>query len=223
LDPGKDGEHSIIDSEIREFHKQPTKIVTCFGKAGKQLGILRRIQKVVFGIMRALIATVPTRWGTQVRQIDSLLKNKDALKCYADSPEALDTVKPIIRDSSFWERLRALKSLLYPFHEEQKTSESNHSHLNRVAPRWIKLNNHLQELRAPGKHVFWRDIESLSFMWARWMDGANVKTASSYLFYSLYLDARDSRRMVNLVACLPESSHRVYIRLWWGEGSCAVL
>jgi hypothetical protein len=110
--------------------------------------------------MRALIATVPTRWGTQVRQIDSLLKNEDALKCYADSPEASDTVKPILRDSSFWERLRALKSLLHPFHEEQRMSESNHNYLNKVAPRWIKLDSHLQELRAPGRHVFWRDIES---------------------------------------------------------------
>jgi hypothetical protein len=49
---------------------------------------------VAHGGIVALITTVPTCWGTQVRQIASINKSSEALKLYAERPDD-DKSKPI--------------------------------------------------------------------------------------------------------------------------------
>ena len=67
LKPGKDQQKRQISSEISEFFASGLNaIVTAFKKAPKQLAILWDIMLTSFKKIRALISTVPTRWGTQV-------------------------------------------------------------------------------------------------------------------------------------------------------------
>jgi hypothetical protein len=78
----------------------------------------------------ALISTVPTRWGTQVRQLMSINKSSEALKAYSelpdDNPREPVTIKTILkRDNDDWQRNKALEQLLEPIHKQQKMSESN--------------------------------------------------------------------------------------------------
>lgn len=66
LDPGKDEENRIIDTELRQFYKSFTSIISHFSKAPKQYGILRKRQMRILKKHIALAAAGITRWGTQV-------------------------------------------------------------------------------------------------------------------------------------------------------------
>jgi hypothetical protein len=68
----------------------PNALVSFFQSLEKQLAFLREVIKNTFGKARALITTVPTRWGTQVRQVKSILNSQVPLKGYALIPYAVD-------------------------------------------------------------------------------------------------------------------------------------
>ena len=119
---GKDLFRNQIDTTIGLFFRDfPNKIVGAFTRSDKQLAYLRECMKKTGGIV-ALITTVPTRWGTQVRQIASINKSSEALKAYAerpdDNPREPVIIKAILnRDNDDWQKNRALEKLLHPIHE----------------------------------------------------------------------------------------------------------
>jgi hypothetical protein len=49
--------------------------------------------------VKALIATVPIRWGTQAAQLDSILDNQVALQAYATLPDASNEWKETLNDT----------------------------------------------------------------------------------------------------------------------------
>jgi hypothetical protein len=87
------------------------------------------------GKIKSLIASVPTRWGSQVCSIKSILNNRIPLEAYAENTKTTDTLKRILRDSDMWQQLRSLNSILQPIHEAPKMSESNKASLDKVYPR----------------------------------------------------------------------------------------
>ena len=63
--------------------KQAQILVKAFRKAHLQYARLRENQLHFYGRHQSLILSVITRWGTQFRLIQSVLRSKDALKRYA--------------------------------------------------------------------------------------------------------------------------------------------
>ncbi|RDL31992.1 uncharacterized protein BP5553_09394 [Venustampulla echinocandica] len=96
LDLNKDGNKEVIPSALRDFFKLLAKVIAFFASSGKQLALFRDIQRSNTSKVKALIATVLTRWGTQVRQIKSILDNELALKSFAIHPDTTKTINPII-------------------------------------------------------------------------------------------------------------------------------
>ena len=93
--------------------KQAQTLVNTFRKAHLQYARLRESQLHFYGRHQSLILSVITRWGTQYRLIQSILRNKDALKCYAsdfgDMPATQRLKNPvieIIRSRDFWMKIR---------------------------------------------------------------------------------------------------------------------
>jgi hypothetical protein len=111
----------------------------------------------ILGKAVSFIQTVPSRWGTQIRSIQSVLKVQEPLKSYALLLHAADTLKPP-HDESFWQRLQSLNNLFKRLHELQVMSESNKSGLNKVYPCWIEINTIFQEMRQPGSNSWWFDV-----------------------------------------------------------------
>ena len=67
----------------------------------------------------------------------SLLMNEEPLKMYTLDPRADIplTLKDLILDERFWQRLKALHKLISPIAEFQKMLESDHATLDKVLPR----------------------------------------------------------------------------------------
>jgi hypothetical protein len=159
--PKKDEDEFQIITEISIFFiNGPNKIVAFFRGADKQLAMLRQCMKNIWGKIRALIATVPTRWGTQFDQIKSILDCQVPLQMYATLPDATNTLKGLLLDPIFWANLNGVYRLLEPLHTHQKMSESNHATLPKVFPTWMAINSHFQAMRQPGSGPFWQDIEA---------------------------------------------------------------
>ena len=55
-------------------------------------------------------------------------------------------VASLIRSGVFWMKLSALEVIIETIYEMQKISESDHSSVGRVYPRWISLNAHLTHI-----------------------------------------------------------------------------
>jgi hypothetical protein len=163
LFPGKDlFQNQIVTTTGTFFKNFPNKIVSAFSKSDKQLAYLREAIKKCGGII-ALITTVPTRWGTQVRQIASINRSSEALKAYAerpdDNPREPIAIKSILhRNNDDWQKNKALEQLLEPIHTYQKMSESNHSILGKVYPRWMAINAHFQIYRVQGSGPWWEQV-----------------------------------------------------------------
>ena len=83
----------------------------------------------------SFIATVPTRWGTQVASMESIRRVQTALKAYAMHPEASKEWKNTLLDDLWWQKLKSLSLLFRPIHSWQKMSESNRATLAKVLPR----------------------------------------------------------------------------------------
>lgn len=126
-------------------------LVKAFRKAHLQYARLRENQLQIYGCYQSLILSIITRRGTQFRLIQSILKNKDALKRYAsdyaDLP-AKERIKQsaidVIRSRDFWVQLESIRELLQPLNEELKKSESGKSHLGHVLSRWLGMFRHLE-------------------------------------------------------------------------------
>ena len=127
-------------------------IVKAFRKAPLQYACIRDYQLQYYKRHQSLVLSVITRWGTQYRLIQSVLKNKDALRCYAhdygDLPAKkrikLPVIKIIREKDTFWPELALLGELLFKLDEALKMSESGKSHLGHVLSRWLDILEHLK-------------------------------------------------------------------------------
>ena len=74
--PGKDNSKQQITTHMGQFwHEGPNGLVSFFRSSDKQLAFLRGVMETAYKKVKSLIATVPTRWGTQSTQVDSILDN----------------------------------------------------------------------------------------------------------------------------------------------------
>lgn len=157
--PGKDDQKHQITTSIGQFFKDgPNTLVSYFRNSPKQLAFLRNCMLGCYTKVKSLIATVPTRWGTQAAQIDSILNSSLALRQYAHLPDAADEWKSILRNIEWWQQLTALQTIIQPIHEKIKMSESNKTSLNKIYPQWIELNSYILKYAEPGTNHWWEDI-----------------------------------------------------------------
>jgi hypothetical protein len=183
LFPGKDRSHNQITSKISQFWKDgPMALVSYFRSSDKQLAFLRGVMSTCYGKIKNLVATVPTRWGTQCRQVESILDNQVALQGYAVLPHATDSWKPTLQSPLFWQDLRGLYNIIQSFHEQQKISESNNAGLRYVYPRWLKLNDHLQIYRQPGSTTWSQDIDD--YCNREGLGGGMTESRSNYSLFT---------------------------------------
>ncbi len=127
--------------------EQAQAVVKAFKNAPLQLSFLREYQVQHYQQPVALILSVITRWGTQYRLVNSLIKSKDALQYYAvkhAKEELAFNAHEFLVDSTFWSKLDALRALLKPIDDAIKASESNKSDLAKVLPRWAEIFAHFQ-------------------------------------------------------------------------------
>lgn len=57
--------------------------------------------QTILGKVISFIQTVPSRWGTQIRSIQSVRRVEEPLKAYATLPYAADSLKPLLLEPSF--------------------------------------------------------------------------------------------------------------------------
>jgi len=84
---------------------QAQAVVKAFHKSRLQLARLREHQITLYSKKQALCIAVITRWGTQYRLINSVLKNKDALRRYAIEQKSRDlpfNSHDCISSAAFW-------------------------------------------------------------------------------------------------------------------------
>jgi len=131
---------------FRELHDQAQAIVRAFNRSPLRLARLRKHQVAIYGGKRALCSSVITRWGTQYRLINSILKSKDALRRFSVS----DTAKELsldaythISSAAFWKELEPVRELLQPMDEAITDSESSKGHIGQVINRWKAIHSHL--------------------------------------------------------------------------------
>ncbi|RKF55284.1 hypothetical protein GcC1_204035 [Golovinomyces cichoracearum] len=112
--------------------------------------------------IRALIKTTPTRWGTRIAQIDFICNSENALKSYIAYPDATSsTIKSLLSTPQFWQKLSGLWLFFKPIHTHQKMSESNGATINKVYPRWIDINRHMNEFQLEESgSPWWQEINS---------------------------------------------------------------
>src|SRR5579859_1654934 len=144
--------------------KQAQILVKAFRKAHLQYACLRENQPHFYGRHPSLILSIITRWGTQFRLIQSVLKNKDALRRYASDYRDLPVTQrvkqsaiDIIRLRDFWMQMESIRELLQPLDEELKKSESGKSHLGHVLSRWLGIFEHMENRK---KTDFGIELES---------------------------------------------------------------
>ena len=132
--------------------KEAQTLVKAFWKAHFQYARLQENQLHFYSCHQSLILSVITRWGTQFRLIQSVLRNKNALKCYAsDYGDLLVTQRikksaiDIIGARDFWMQMESIHELLQPLNEELKKLESSKSHLGHVLSRWLGILEHLED------------------------------------------------------------------------------
>ena len=122
-------------------------IAKAFRKAPLQYARLREFQREIYNKHYALILSVITRWGTQFRLINSVIKSKLALRRYGEMYTEKDIDEKAydaITDSNFWRDVDLIRELLEPIDEGLKMSESSKTHLGHVLHRWMNFLKHLQ-------------------------------------------------------------------------------
>ena len=134
-------------------HQQASAITANFRHAPLQHEILREKQLLHYNKHQALLAAVITRWGSQVAVIDSVLRNKQALKDYAvdERAKANKVVGATILDRAFWADLEDLLDVLRPIDEVLAHSEGQDSHIGLVTSRWLTIEGRLRRLRSIGE------------------------------------------------------------------------
>ena len=131
-------------------HQRASSVTTAFRRAPLQYEILREKQLLHYGKHQALLASVITRWGSQVTMANSVLRNKQALKDYAvdDRAKTDKAVVATILDKAFWEDLEDLVEVLRPIDEVLAQSEGQNSHLGLVTARWLSIEARIRRLRS---------------------------------------------------------------------------
>jgi hypothetical protein len=124
-------------------------LVRSFTSSPKQLGILRGIMRDLLGKEYALLLSVITRWGSQVRMLRSVLRLEAPIKAYytqlpPDAPTSIQNGQVVVRKPSFWLFLRKLLELLILIDEELQTSEAERATLPHVIPRWNRIRAHIK-------------------------------------------------------------------------------
>ena len=138
-------------SDFNEIIQKAQYIVKSFRHAPLQYARLREFQVEYYKKPQSLILSVITRWGTQYRLIQSLLKSKDAIKRYAleyqslpESERLKQAALDIIMDKDIWIKLEVLRELLQSIDERLRMSESGKSHLGHVLYHWKDILKHLR-------------------------------------------------------------------------------
>lgn len=125
-------------------------IVKAFKNSPLQLSHLRAIQVQRYGKPRALCLSVITRWGTQFRLFQSLLRNKEALQqfTYIHNDVVLSqNAEQLINSTIFWAEIESMVELLEPIDTLLRMSESNDAHLGMVVSRWKSILGHLSQVK----------------------------------------------------------------------------
>jgi hypothetical protein len=129
----------LLDSSmlLKTTHFQAQSIANAFRSAPLQYARLREYQQIKYNKHYALILAVITRWGTQYRLIQFILRSKDALRAYAFKPTRLPTdlrgnAIATIKDPSFWSNLDVLNDVIQPIDDRVQMAESTKSHIGTV-------------------------------------------------------------------------------------------
>ena len=79
--------------------------------------------------------------------IERLLKMQQALTAWSYDPRSENaSIKGLIQNPLFWQRLSFLARLLGPIHDFQIDSESDTSHLGLVLHRWLQIRAHFKKI-----------------------------------------------------------------------------
>jgi len=117
---------------------------------------------MVYGHRHSLILNVPTRWGTTVGLMNSVLKNEEAIMRYArqpkpgiDSNKGRNTAKilPHLKNPKFWTSLEQARDILEPLHQTQYLSEAEDYSLSRVLHNWNKIRADLYSKAKKYPHI----------------------------------------------------------------------
>lgn len=134
-------------TSFKEVHNNAQTVVRAFKTAHLQYARLRELQVQLYGKKQALCLSVITRWGTQIRLLASLIKNKDAIRRYTTmyTPKDLGVEAfEYAASYSFWAEVERLYDMLKPIDEVLKMSESSKGHLGMVVDRWDTIVTHLE-------------------------------------------------------------------------------
>jgi hypothetical protein len=139
-------ERSIV---LKGTHQQAQSIAHAFCAAPLHYARLREHQQIKYKRHYALVLAVITRWGTQYRLIDSILRSKDALRAYAFEPTRLpsdlkENAITAIKDATFWSNMDLLRDVIEPIDTQIRMAESTKAHLGTVMKRWNTIEDILK-------------------------------------------------------------------------------
>jgi hypothetical protein len=144
---------------IKEIFEAASAIVGLFRHSSKQYAYLRSEQLKHYGKEKALIASIITRWGTQVNLAKSLENSKEALRSFAFREDTEFKYKAQLTSLEFWGHITELLELLELIHKKQKMSEANSANICYVYARWNEVESHLKEKANMGG-VFAADLKT---------------------------------------------------------------
>jgi hAT family C-terminal dimerisation region len=145
--------------QFKTIFTQAQEIVQGFSYSPKQLGILRQYMKNSLGGIKSFALSVITRWGSQVRMLQSLQRVKLALKIYytllpTDAGQSIRKHQSLINNQNWWDNITNLLKILNPIDEAIKMSESDKANLHYVVSRWKKLWKHLDQHKTISAEAF---------------------------------------------------------------------
>ena len=144
-----------------------SKITTWFKKSKLQLAFLRQHQLRAYGKKKALVASVITRWGTQLQALHSVLGNKEALLAWARdgltvqktpsrSHAALFDIIGNVKNHVFWREVEVLATVLGPIGAVQERSESDKLNVGHTLMNWRQIAANWCQLRNSGE---WLEVD----------------------------------------------------------------
>jgi hypothetical protein len=150
----------ILDMpQFKSTFTQAQEIVQAFSRSPKQLGILRQYMINSLGGIKSFALSVITRWGSQIRMLQSLQRAKPALEVYytllsTDAGQSIRKHQSLIHNESWWNKVSNLLQILDPIDEAIKMSESDKANLHYVIPRWKQLWKHLDQYQVISTTAF---------------------------------------------------------------------
>lgn len=172
----------VTSSPWRLTLEKAVYVITYFRHSKKQYARLREMMPVTCnGKVYSLLVAAITRWGSQQRALQSLVRVKPALLMFCTDPviqaEAgiqnllystsdpnnppesttlLRKVLLILNDPSFWRAIECLLAILQPIIAAQKQSETDRAYVHRVIPRWRGIQGHWRQLESSHK---WHEVD----------------------------------------------------------------